>query len=206
MNRLLAALIPAAVLAAAGCTPQPPVAIRRVAEEHTLEAEPGWEPPVAMAKWDYIIVHHSATRSGGARSFDKYHRENRGWENGLGYHFVIGNGTHTSDGRVEIGARWMRQITGAHVGGRKNIGKIGICLVGNFDQDEPSAKQMKSLGRLIEFLQIRCGIPASRVCGHCEVVREGYTHCPGHNFSMSKLREGLLREPPPYHAANVRYR
>ncbi|MHC4914153.1 MAG: peptidoglycan recognition protein family protein [Planctomycetota bacterium] len=206
MNRLPAAALAAVLLAAAGCSSVPIGPMLPRVEDNTLEAEPGWEPPVAMARWEYIIVHHSATRSGGARRFDKYHREHRGWENGLGYHFVIGNGTDTSDGRVEIGARWMRQITGAHVGGRKNIGKIGICLVGNFDLDEPSPKQMKALGRLIEFLQVRCGIPANRVCGHCEVVRAGYTHCPGRHFSMSELRSGLLRKPPPYHAANVRYK
>ncbi|HHT9113865.1 MAG TPA: hypothetical protein ACFYD0_11140, partial [Candidatus Wunengus sp. YC65] len=52
--------------------------------------------------WRYIVVHHSATSSGNAAEFDKYHRRKKGWENGLGYHFVIGNGNGTPDGKIEI--------------------------------------------------------------------------------------------------------
>jgi hypothetical protein len=198
-------LPPAGLLAAAlllsGCTNEPIVMMQ--ASQHTVQAEPGWEPPVVIKKWEYIIVHHSATHAGGARCFDRYHRKVRRWENGLGYHFVIGNGTDTYDGQVEVGHRWLKQITGAHVGGKNNIGKIGICLVGNFDREKPTTRQMNSLRRLIEFLQVRCGIPASRVRGHCEVVRPGYTHCPGCNFSMDQLRGSILRDPPPYNSANV---
>ena len=55
--------------------------------------------------WKYIIIHHGASVSGSATEFDKYHREKRGWENGLRYHFVIGNENGTPDGEIEIGNR-----------------------------------------------------------------------------------------------------
>jgi N-acetylmuramoyl-L-alanine amidase len=193
-------LIPLALLTgallASGCG-VPPGPIPQV-REHTVTAEPGWQPPVPLRRWEYVVVHHSATRSGGAVSFDRYHRKVKRWQNGLGYHFVIGNGTDTYDGQVEVGNRWLKQITGAHCGGRNNIGKIGICLVGHFEQQKPTPKQMRSLHRLLEYLQVRCGIPASKVRGHLEVCRPGYTKCPGRHFDMTALRTGLLREPPAY--------
>ena len=153
-------------------------------------AEPCWEPPVAVHAWRYIVVHHSATPGGSAALFEKYHREQRHWENGMGYHFVIGNGVDVADGLVEVGDRWVRQIQGAHVGGDFNKECIGICLVGDFSQKRPSARQMASLDRLVRFLMARCGVPASRVIGHCE-ARPGHTVCPGRYFSMDALRKSL---------------
>jgi hypothetical protein len=38
----------------------------------------------------YITV---LTDSGDAASIGKYHKDEKGWVNGLGYHFLIGNGT-----------------------------------------------------------------------------------------------------------------
>jgi len=71
----------------------------------------------SVREWKYIVIHHSASASGCAAEFDRYHREKRGWENGLGYHFVIGNGSGAGDGQIEIGNRWVKQIDGAHAGG-----------------------------------------------------------------------------------------
>ena len=60
-----------------------------------------WVPPVAARPWRWIVVHHSDTTTGGAAAFDKMHRE-KGWDE-LGYDFVIGNGSDTGDGQVEVG-------------------------------------------------------------------------------------------------------
>jgi len=170
--------VPPAPIAAIACPPPLPT------------AEPCWEPPVALNGWRYIVVHHSATAGGSAALFEKYHRENRHWENGMGYHFVIGNGVDVADGLVEVGSRWKLQQAGAHVGGDLNKECIGICLVGDFSTGHASAKQMASLDRLIRFLQARCRVPTSRVLGHAE-VRPGHTVCPGQNFSMPRLRASL---------------
>src|SRR5574342_132619 len=53
---------------------------------------------VTENQWKYIVIHHSATEKGNAARFDEYHRKKRGWEYGLAYHFVIGNGTLSGDG------------------------------------------------------------------------------------------------------------
>jgi N-acetylmuramoyl-L-alanine amidase len=144
-------------------------------------------------EWRYIVVHHSAFPTGSAQTLHDYHLHVRRWSNGLGYHFVIGNGTGTPDGFIEAGPRWARQLQGAHAKSPNNemneIG-IGICLVGNFNETAPSEAQMRALVALVRRLQRRYGIPSRRVIGHRDVV-EGHTECPGHNFSIERLREML---------------
>jgi len=103
------------------------------AEVPVLAAGAGWDVRLGR-NWRHIVIHHSATATGSAASFDREHRE-RGWE-GLGYHFVIGNGTGTGDGQVEVGYRWRNQQRGAHAGNLEyNEYGIGICLVGDFAPD-----------------------------------------------------------------------
>ena len=108
----------------------------RATAEARVAAEPGWVPPTPSRRWTCIVIHHSGTEVGGARRFDRAHRT-RGWDE-LGYHFVVGNGSDTADGQVEVGPRWKAQKYGAHCRSPEdyyNEHGIGICLVGNFDQD-----------------------------------------------------------------------
>lgn len=148
---------------------------------------------VAENNWRYIIIHHSATSEGSARSFDSYHKNERGWRNGLGYHFVIGNGTQSGDGEIEVGERWRRQLHGAHTGDTyfNRLG-IGICLVGNFEQDDaPTGRQFESLVRIVRHLSKRYNILPSNIILHKE-VRENHTACPGKNFPYDELRHRLM--------------
>jgi hypothetical protein len=144
-------------------------------------------------RWTTIVIHHSATHRGGARSFDKNHRESRGWDE-LGYHFVIGNGTDTPNGYVEVGSRWHKQKHGAHCKTPSNYYNdhgIGICLVGNFESAPPSRNQMASLVHLVRFLSQACGIPPERITTHRHV--NGKTKCPGRYFSLAEVHRALSR-------------
>ncbi len=149
---------------------------------------------VAEKDWKYIVIHHSATPEGSAEVFDDFHRNKRGWRNGLGYHFVIGNGTQSGDGEIEVGNRWIKQLSGAHAGDRYfNRKGIGICLVGDFDKDEaegPTERQLESLEMIIRHLSDRYDIPISKVIMHKDVV-ENHTACPGKNFPEAELRHHL---------------
>jgi len=127
--------------------------------------------------WRWIVIHHSATHGGGARQFDKDHKA-RGWDE-LGYHFVIGNGTDTRDGLIEVGNRWRKQKHGAHAktgDNRFNELGIGICVVGNFDDSEPTQAQLRALTQLTASPMKTYGIPANRVIGHRDTRG---TACPG---------------------------
>ncbi|MGE3180724.1 MAG: hypothetical protein AB7N71_03775, partial [Phycisphaerae bacterium] len=67
-----------------------------------------------VGKWQAIVVHHSATSNATPEGMDRYHRRDRGWKNGLGYHFVIGNGVNYPDGKIFVSERWKDQLSGAH--------------------------------------------------------------------------------------------
>jgi N-acetyl-anhydromuramyl-L-alanine amidase AmpD len=134
-------------------------------------------------QWHYIVIHHSATDTGSAAMFDAWHRK-KGWD-GLAYDFVIGNGTGSADGAVEVGYRWREQKRGAHAGNDlMNIEGIGICLVGDFTKTRPSAAQMHSLSRLCNFLSVYCGIPRESFRLHGDVRN---TTCPGPLFPRDFL-------------------
>ena len=145
------------------------------------------------SKWEYIVIHHSATEVGNAELFDKGHRR-RGFWNGLGYHFVIDNGTAgTRPGEIETSHRWLHQMDGAHCNAMDmNQKGIGICLVGNFDEEKVSPAQFNSLVWLIRQLQAKYHIPAHRVLRHHDVPGKNGTHCPGKSFPWSQLRKQLL--------------
>lgn len=146
----------------------------------------------AKREWKYIIIHHSATGNGGAESFGREHQKK--WPNGLGYHFVVGNGTDTKDGQIEVGPRWRRQgegIDGAHAGNeRYNKHGIGICLVGDFDGGRPTREQLVALRRLCKALMQKYGITRDRIYPHGD-VRKGHTDCPGKNFPMASFLASL---------------
>ncbi len=132
--------------------------------------------------WTHIVIHHSGTRQGNVRDMDRYHREQRRMVNGLGYHFVIGNGQGMADGEIAIGPRWSRQQDGGHLASAaQNQYAIGICLIGNFDQTRPTAQQLASLRALVRHLQQQCGIPTSQVTTHT-LINVRPTRCPGRHF------------------------
>lgn len=145
-----------------------------------------WLPSAPANAWRWIVIHHSATPAGGAHSFDRMHRQ-KGWDE-MGYHFVVGNGTGSKDGQIEVGSRWPKQKWGAHAktaNNQYNDFGIGICLVGNFEIDRPTAAQMRSLVRLTAYLMRTYHIPASRVLGHGQTK---HTDCPGRNLSVAEVR------------------
>jgi hypothetical protein len=149
--------------------------------------------PVKRHRWQFIVVHNSGTRQGNARVFDYYHRHVRRMQNGLAYHFVIGNGTSTGNGQIEIGDRWRRQINGGHVHSDylNNI-SLGICLVGDFNRDQPTRAQLDACEELIRYLRQRCGGTgrgAIPVKPHREINPPRWpTDCPGDDFPYSWFR------------------
>jgi hypothetical protein len=149
--------------------------------------------PVKRHRWQFIVVHNSGTRQGNARVFDYYHRHVRRMQNGLAYHFVIGNGTSTGNGQIEVGDRWRRQINGGHVHSDylNNI-SLGICLVGDFNRDQPTRAQLDACEELIRYLRDRCGKTergAIPVKPHREMNPPRWpTDCPGDDFPYSWFR------------------
>ena len=176
-----------AISAAVSGRPHPPA-----------DAELEWlcavEPGVRARNWTHIIIHHSHGRVGDAASIDRYHRR-RGWPRGLGYDFVIGNGSLSGDGEIEVGHRWLRQLDGAHCkADAMNERAIGICFVGTCETNEPTRAQVVSGIALVRHLAARFGIPPDHILGHGEVAG-ARTRCPGRRFPIDRFRAAGHRSP-----------
>jgi hypothetical protein len=135
-------------------------------------------------RWRWVVAHHSGIAYGNAAIYDRQHRK-RGMENGLAYHFVIGNGIDSGDGEIEIGGRWLKQLKGGHVH-REEINEvaIGICLVGNFETTSPTTNQMLAFRELMNYLLEVVGKLHFAV--HSEIDPE-HTACPGRHFPTAQM-------------------
>ena len=154
---------------------------------------PSAKPPIPVIslypshKWRYIIIHHSATDVGSALKFHYAHKR-RGFSKGLGYHFVIDNGSSDKpDGYIEVSPRWIKQQNGAHCkASNMNSKGIGICLVGDFTGEYVSEKQLSSLVYLVNLLRKYYHIPLKNIMGHGQVPG-AQTECPGKRFPWSRF-------------------
>ena len=112
-------------------------------------------------------------------------------ENGLAYHFVIGNAHGLGDGEIGVGSRWTKQLAGGHlISEEQNQVSIGICLVGNFDDGQPTARQMERLSALVRALMERCQLSRDAVTTH-QQINVVHTRCPGRLFPWEKVMSSL---------------
>src|SRR5690606_13985203 len=107
----------------------------------------------------------------------RYH-QSKGWA-GIGYNYWIdfkgniyeGRGTHV----------------GSHVEGW-NSKTIGIGYQGDFTKQKMTDAQLQAGIELNHHLMTRYGLTPSDIIGHCDLAA---TTCPGPNFRMDELRDGV---------------
>ena len=152
-----------------------------------------WKPEAEVRDWEYIVIHHTASSTGSVESIHELHSKKKdksgnSWL-GIGYHFVIGNGNGMPDGAIESTFRWREQMHGAHAGNNKyNQHGIGICLVGNFENEPPSEAQLAAVKKLVGVLKAEYNINSDHVQGHRDVKA---TACPGKYFPMSEVASAI---------------
>ena len=170
------------------------VSLREQVKPFVTNPEDLFAPPKADRPWKYVVLHHSASAQGGYDQIDRDHRKLLGFA-GCGYHFVIGNGTDSPDGQIEVADRWLNQKNGVHCRNGKtpdvNEYGIGICLVGNFDQSEPTPRQIAAARALVAYLGDRYAIASNQRGTHDEFAT-GETACPGQYFP----RDAILGSAP----------
>lgn len=147
-------------------------------------------------RWQAIVIHHSGSPGGSPESIDRLHRS-AGLQ-GLGYHFVIGNGIDFGDGALFVGPRWTEQQPGAHVAERPNgtapdaawfnRHAIGICLVGNGERRGFTEAQMRRLSSLVAELQRELGISDREVYLHSDLAAVA---SPGRFFPVAAFEASL---------------
>jgi hypothetical protein len=130
-------------------------------------------------KPQYIIVHHSSgSVHDTVASIRSFHIEKRGWQD-IGYNRIILNpqGCHTlfQEPKDLIQQGRKDDVIGAHCL-KYNAKSIGICLVGNFEIEEPPEPMILALKECLKLLSNQYLIPIENVLGHKEV---GQTLCPG---------------------------
>ncbi|MDG3006318.1 peptidoglycan recognition protein family protein [Paludisphaera mucosa] len=146
-------------------------------------------PNKADRPWKYVVVHHSATEAGSYDAIDAEHRKLLGLD-GCGYHFVIGNGTGSGDGQIEVSQRWVNQKHGVHCRNarRADIDEygIGVCLIGDFEKAPPTPRQQAALKALLAYLSERYTIEQDRLETHSHMAATP-TVCPGKHFPTNAL-------------------
>ena len=91
----------------------------------------------------------------------------RGWGD-IGYHYVIDPAGRVWEGRP---LSWQ----GAHVK-NQNPGNIGICMLGNYEDQRPNTQQLESLESFVSRLMRTHGVALREVYTHREFAP---TACPG---------------------------
>jgi len=146
--------------------------------------------PSDQYPWNAVVVSLSGNDYGSLETVSTQHQ--RMGLGGLGYHFVIGNGTGSPDGQIEVGFRWLHQWPAALPGiltmpDSHGDRAIHICLIGD-GHSPPTASQMRELTWLTQRLQARLGIDYGRV----RVVEAG-PYAVGDRFPVTQLRQALYR-------------
>ena len=160
-------------------------------------------PNKADRPWRYIVLHHSASASGNYDQIDREHRKILGYD-GCGYHFVIGNGAGSADGQIEVAQRWNNQKQGVHCRNARSQDMdeygIGICLVGDLDQQPPTPRQVAATQALVSYLSQRYRIEPGHVSTHSHFAAT-QTVCPG-KFFPAQLVNAATKEAA--HDADLR--
>lgn len=144
-----------------------------------------------MRKINKIILHHSATQrdldfkrslnsfnnSHKVRLYEKYKQPRSGTEYPyIAYHYCIG-------GKGELEQTRKHENIGYHASNiTVNNESIGICLLGNFDEEYPSEEQYSKLREILGYLKEQ--YPEATIHLHNEFSSKT---CPGVNFDLNKI-------------------
>jgi hypothetical protein len=122
-----------------------------------------------------IVVHHSAFSHASPAEIQGMQMDRRGFAD-VAYHFMI-----DLDGMIYEGRDI--HLRGAHVQGF-NTGSVGVVLIGNFNDEEPTASQTESLANLVDYLRYTYGI--RYLAGHRDYPHQSPdgTECPGDNLYL----------------------
>lgn len=130
--------------------------------------------PLYLPKIKYIMIHHTAHPTWNIYDVHNFHQHTNGWI-GIGYNFFINPDGTVFEGRgLNVGAG----ATGY------NYNSIHVCFAGNFENTNPTQKQLENGKDLIEYLLTL--VPSDvKIIGHKDI---GKTACPGRNFPLDEFK------------------
>lgn len=171
----------------------------------------------AFTAVEHMILHHSAGSNSATnytqvvRDIYLYHTQVNGWSD-IGYNYLVAQDGSIYAGRDPDGGDQLT-VRGAHFCGA-NSGTSGVCLLGNYEQVEPTGPSLDRLSQLLSFSFAQLDLvpfttkthstgSLNTLAGH----RNGCaTLCPGENLygKLNQLRSsvaqglencGFLEEP-----------
>ena len=162
--------------------------------------------------WTHIIVHHSATKDGRTHDWEairRYHtshridghtvtpeeferrliaregkRFERPWSD-IGYHYGI---ERVGDSFSALRGRPLEK-TGAHCLGMNHTA-LGVCCVGNYDNEDPPEEMIDLLVGLLRALCTWYEIPVENIKRHSDYASKT---CPGTRFDLEAVKERVRR-------------
>lgn len=142
---------------------------------------------IEPGRWKAIVIHDSGSMFATPATMEEDAR--RMGLRGLGYQFVIGNGSGLDDGELHVGARWLNQTAGAHTAGKDadwyNTNAVGICLVGDGERRPFTPTQLRRLTQLVDALCLELKIPADHVYLQSQLAA---SPSPGRYFPEAAFR------------------
>ena len=128
-----------------------------------------------MRTINLIVIHCSAVKpdqTSSAEKIDKWHRYDRHYKFGIGYHYVV-----RRDGQIEPGRPEMQ--VGAHCLNHNKY-SIGVCYEGGLDArgkaaDTRTPEQKAALRTLLETLHRR--YPKAVITGHRDLAHDRQCPC-----------------------------
>lgn len=168
---------------------KPPIVAREDwgarAPDHAARTESGYYSALNPTGWmiyegeltaayQTAVIHHSviveSTEIETLRAIQDLHQNDQGWAD-VAYHFFVGR-----SGAIYAGRDWHAR--GTHVGGY-NTGSLGICLLGNFMQQNLTTSQRSSTQALVNWATDRLAL--THLAGHRNFNDD--TVCPGDNLA-----------------------
>lgn len=110
----------------------------------------------------FLLVHHTATSSyprsvrNTIRSIYRYHTRARGWGD-LCYNFIIGPNGSVWEGRA---GSMDRAVRADATGGSQGFAQL-VCVIGNYQVDQPSRASYASLVKVLAWLADRHAVDTS---------------------------------------------
>ncbi|MCT8139103.1 N-acetylmuramoyl-L-alanine amidase [Anaerobacillus sp. CMMVII] len=134
----------------------------------------------AISEIRNIAIHHSATTSGSAEAFARYHVNSLDWP-GIAYHYVV-----NKDGSIDL--CHDPEVVSYHVG-NSNGRALGICMVGDFRTQTLERAQRNATLKLVRKLLNDFNLSVEDVWGHIEFPGYAWKPCP--SISMEQFRASL---------------
>ncbi len=159
---------------------QPPVSLAAVGAGSPATAViADTEVPIQTAKWRNLVIHTT-----GAEGADIVNQ----------CHFVLTVDGNSGEMKLQGTPLWRTQQTGVgtrRLGDEFNAGSIGVCLVGDFSVNPPTAEQFDELMMLVKSLQKHFGIGSDRVYLLGDI--DPLSRSPGDAFPARAFEQHLVR-------------